>query len=104
MRDFDEFFFRSGIMMGVMAWLLIPLALLGLAIPYAVIRFRDARGESQDPQVGIKCALYFFFSLALLLFETGLTIIVVDLMLDRGRGDFPNEMQRIAGGFVVSGA
>jgi hypothetical protein len=53
------------------------------AIPYLVLRLRDSRNEKQDPQLGLKAALYFLFSVGVLLFLYGLTTLVVDLLLDR---------------------
>jgi hypothetical protein len=55
----------------------VPLALLALAIPYAVLRLRNE--DPPDPQLGAKIGLQFFFSAAILLFLTGLTITSIDL-------------------------
>ena len=94
--------------------LLLPNLLMGLAIPYAVLRLRDAKGEP-EAQAGFKAALYFFFSMSVMLILTGLTIIVVDLVMTTdfglgpprnrfaGREPFPNEAQRTAFGFLISG-
>jgi hypothetical protein len=61
---------------------LAPFALLGLAIPYAVLKSRDARAEEHDPEIGLKSALYFIFSLAILIVLTGLTVLVVDALME----------------------
>src|ERR1700682_4197694 len=54
--------------------------LLGLWVPYLLVRARDRRSEHHDPQIGIKAALYFFYSLALLVLLNGLMIVVLDMM------------------------
>jgi hypothetical protein len=59
-----------------------PALFLALAIPYAILRLRDTKNDKQDSQLGIKAALYFFFSVGILLFVSGLTTIVVDLLLE----------------------
>jgi hypothetical protein len=94
--------------------LMLPSLLMGLAIPYAVLRLRDVKGEP-EPQAGFKAALYFFFSLSMMLVMTGLTIIVVDLVMTTdfglgaprnrfgGREPFPNDAQRTSFGFMISG-
>jgi hypothetical protein len=99
-------------MSSFMVVLLLPNLLMGLAIPYAVLRLRDAKGDP-EPQAGFKAALYFFFSMSLMLVITGLTIIVVDLVLttDFGLGaprrqlrdPLPNDAQRTAFGLMISG-
>jgi hypothetical protein len=82
-RNFDvlEFSLIYGSLMG---GLLLPFVLLGLAIPYAVLRARDSR-EHPDPQLGLKAALHYFLSVSLLLFLTGLTVVSVDLITREGR-------------------
>jgi hypothetical protein len=57
-------------------------ALVGVAVPYAVLRMRDARGDYHDPQLGLKVAYHFFFSLGILLVLVGLTVNVADLIID----------------------
>jgi hypothetical protein len=82
--------------------LLVPLS---LAVPYVVLRMRDARSERPDPQLGLKAAMYFFFSLGIMLFLSGLTTLVVDLLVDEGRmpGGGLTEAQRISFAFMVAG-
>ena len=58
-------------------------ALLGLAIPYAVLYMRDSRNEEHDSEIGLKSALYFMLSLSILLILLGLTVLVVDFMQDK---------------------
>ncbi len=67
---------------------IVPFAFLALAIPYAVLRLRNEGPE--DHQLGTKVGLQFFFSAAILLGLTGLTIMAVDLIT---REDIP----RVAG-------
>jgi hypothetical protein len=111
-------------MSGFLTMSLIPFALLGLAIPYAVLKMRDARAEEHDPEIGLKSALYYIFSLSILLILLGLTILVVDALKDTGSkattravrrpGDFDpsppppakkefNQAQRTGAAFMVSG-
>ena len=78
---FDDLFFHGGALFSGLAisslLALLPL-LLGLAIPYAILHYRDSRGVERDPQLGLKTALYFFYSVCVLLFLVGLSILVVD--------------------------
>src|SRR5437762_2566678 len=78
-----EIFRELGLFMGLASVVLLsPLILLGLAIPNAILHQRNAREVERDPQLGLKAALYFFYSVSILLFLTGLSIIIVDLMRD----------------------
>jgi hypothetical protein len=56
-----------------------PVLLLGLAIPYAILKVRDARSEDSDSEIGLKSALYYGFSLGILLSLAGLTFLVYQL-------------------------
>jgi hypothetical protein len=69
--------------------LLTPFLLLSLALPYIVLRLRDQQGLERDPQVGLKAALYFFFSLGILLVLSGLTVIAVDMVQDKAQPRLP---------------
>jgi len=60
-----------------------PFVLLGLAIPYAILHARDSRGVERDPHLGLKTALYFFYSLSILVVLTGLTIIALDMVKEQ---------------------
>jgi hypothetical protein len=62
---------------GLMYWVL-----LSLAIPYAVLRIRDSNNIEQDPHVGLKCILYFAFSVGFLLLLSGLTTYVITVLDD----------------------
>jgi hypothetical protein len=64
---------------GVLALLAFPL-LLGLAIPYVLLRLQDARSEQPDESLGLKVLLHFVFSLGVLIALAGLTVLVVDLL------------------------
>jgi hypothetical protein len=75
-----------GLALLVQIILVIPFLLLALAIPYAVLHSRDSRSLERDPQLGIKTALYFFYSVCILLVLTGLTVIVVDMVQDQQWG------------------
>jgi hypothetical protein len=57
---------------------IVPFTLLALAVPYLVLRLRSEGPE--DPQLGAKIGLQFFFSVAILLGLTGLTISAVDFL------------------------
>jgi hypothetical protein len=63
-------------------FLLLPMVLFGVAVPYAVLRMRDAKAEHHDQQLGLKVAYHFFFSLGVLMVLLGLTINVADLIID----------------------
>ncbi len=85
------------------------ISLLGLAFVYAVLYLRDSRNEVHDPEIGLKAALYFMFSLSILLMLSGLTILIVDFLKDdknapsgKPLADF-NEAQRTAFAWMVSG-
>ena len=98
-----------------------PLLLLGLAIPYVVLKLQGSQDVEQDSQVGLKCGLYFIYSLSILLALLGLTIIVADLVAERHNFDgprfdpdfgrppmvwddpWPTEAQRMGGAFLLAG-
>jgi hypothetical protein len=87
----------------------IPISLLALAFPYAVLYLRDSRNEDRDPEIGLKAALYFVFSLSILLVLSGLTIIIISLLLEsepfgpnRSLSAFPQEV-RAGFAMMVSG-
>ena len=104
----ESFAFLSGFMI---ALALLPVALLGLAIPYAVLYVKDRRNEDHDSEIGLKSALYFMLSLSILLILTGLTILVVDFLLEDKRAQVPtprpsgefSPVQRNAFALMVSG-
>jgi hypothetical protein len=86
----------------------VPLVLLSLAFPYAVLRLRDAHSKEPDPHLGFKAAQGYFFSLAVLLVLTGLTLIAVDVLLPLGvpgsaRPEFPSPCQRTGAALIVAG-
>jgi hypothetical protein len=115
----NEFFFGLGLTL-ICGLILLPYLLLALAFPYAVLRLRDAQNRRPDPQLGFKVAMQFFFSLAILLILTGLTILVVDFIMDLDilgivqpgrrqffvgrRAEFPNTAQRDSLAIILSGA
>jgi len=74
--------FSGFALMGFLAYgaMLAPLLFLALALPYAVLRLRDAQNRQPDPQLGFRAAQHFFFSLGVLLALTGLSTIVADLV------------------------
>jgi hypothetical protein len=97
------------------AWVVvaIPVALLSLAIPYAILRIRDSRSPTPDPHLGFKVAMHYFFSVAVLLVLFGLTAVVAEAMARTadppfGPGpdpdEFPTEAQRAGFGMILSGA
>lgn len=78
--------------MGIAALMLIgvsmmPLILLALAVPYAVIRLKAE--NPPDSQLGVKIVVHFFFSASILIIVAGLTMLVVDWMV---RDFVPNEV------------
>lgn len=78
--------FEFGLLFGAAyAAALAPVLLLGLAVPYAVLRMEH--GSRVDPQLGMKAGLQFFFSLAVLLAVTGVTVIVVDYVARDAEAD-----------------
>jgi hypothetical protein len=80
--------------------------LVSLAVPYVVLRMRESRSASPDPQIGVKAALYFFFSFGIVLFLTGLTTFVMDLLVDKrppAVAQGLNDVQRASLGVMVSG-
>jgi hypothetical protein len=88
--------------------LIAPVLLLALAIPYAILRLRDARSDQRDPQLGLKAGLYYFYSLGVLLCLNGLTVAVVDLVMDKRPGavavvDWFTPAQRVGWAMVTSG-
>jgi hypothetical protein len=64
------------------AMILFPALLLALAIPYGIMYLRNGQEGPRDPQIGIKVALYFFFSLSILLVLNGLSVFVVDALVE----------------------
>jgi hypothetical protein len=84
MQPFRELALLSAVL--IYAVLLFPVLLLGLAIPYAVLRLGEQKSEEPDPQLGVRTALFFFFSLSVILALSGLTIIAVDFVQERGLG------------------
>jgi hypothetical protein len=64
------------------AMMLFPTLLLALAIPYGIMYLRNGQEGPRDPQIGIKVALYFFFSLSILLVLNGLSVFAVDALVE----------------------
>jgi hypothetical protein len=65
---------------------LMPVILLALAVPYAVVRLKAE--APPDSQLGVKVVVHFFFSAAILLMIAGVTMFAVDWM---ARDSLPNE-------------
>jgi hypothetical protein len=84
----DDFriFQMMGMMAGFFFILVVPFVLLSFAIPYAVLRLQDSRNPDRDPQIGLKSVLYFTFSLGVLLFLSGVNVLLYDAILDHKRG------------------
>jgi hypothetical protein len=115
---FEDLFFRGRFgssVAGVAVLLVLPL-LLGLAIPYAILHYRDGRSAERDPQIGLKAALYFFLSVSVFIFLLGASILVVETLNEMqlfgpvGGGGFRggpkagfNVMKRSAAGFMFTG-
>jgi hypothetical protein len=101
-EDFARFF---GIMsVFVWAFAFSPFLLLGLAIPYIVLRLRNQQSVLHDSQIGLKTALYYFFSLSILLTEIGLTVLAIDMLSDSmvARSGLSEE-QRLGAALVLAG-
>jgi hypothetical protein len=56
------------------------LLLLGLVLPYAVLRFNEGRRGEPDPHLGLKAALHFAASLGILLALTGAALLVGEFL------------------------
>jgi len=114
-----ENFLRDIAFAGVVSTLmfaLVPVLLLALAIPYAVLRLRASEGPEPDPQVGLKVILYYFFSVSMLMILVGFTILAIDAVQEKEealgpfgqpqrvkpRSEF-NEAQRIAVALILTG-
>jgi hypothetical protein len=80
---------------------LLPFLLLGLAIPYTVLRLTN-RPDDPDTQIGFKCAIFFAFSLGVLLMLTGLTVGLIDLL--EARGDLGTHLGRFGEGLRIAAA
>jgi hypothetical protein len=88
-------------------------SLPSFAVPYLILRLRDSRNDRADTQLGLKSALYFLFSMGIILFIYGLTALVVDLLLDHRVFNNPplpivpqkglTQMQRIGIALIVAG-
>lgn len=86
MREFES---ALGLGLAGLVWLsLLPFFLFGLAIPYAVLRIREGKGNEREPQIGLKAGLHYFTSAGILLALLGLTIIFVDLFTREERKPF----------------
>jgi hypothetical protein len=102
---FPGFEFIGGLVF-VYTLILAASSLISLAIPYIVLRMRDSRSGTPDPQIGIKAALYYFFSVGIILFLTGLTTLIMDILVDKkaAPGQGMNAVQRTSLGVMTSGA
>jgi hypothetical protein len=63
----------------VLLYIGLPFLLASLGLLYILLRQGDARSDRHDPHLGMKSALHFFFSVALLILLTGLAILADDL-------------------------
>jgi len=98
--------FELGLLSSLVWISFFPFVLLGLAIPYAVLRVRDSQ-EQPDSQLGLKTALHYFLSVGILQFLAGLSLIVVDLITRedrRGGGDNEGDTLRIGAALAAVGA
>lgn len=66
---------------------LVPLTLAALAVAYLALRFRDAREEIADPELGIKAAYHAFLTAGILLALSGLSLSVIDLLSEAFEGN-----------------
>jgi hypothetical protein len=65
---------------GIVVLSIVPVTLAALAVAYLALRFRDAREEIADPELGIKSAYHAFLTAGILLALTGLSLSVIDLL------------------------
>lgn len=104
-----------GFSFGIIVISMVPWLLLGLAIPYAVLRMRE-RGGSPDPYIGVKTTHHFFMTTGIFFMLTGFTLLAVRLMeLDNrpgfrggpfggaGDGFIDHPMVRVAFAFLIVG-
>jgi hypothetical protein len=94
--------FELGLLSSLVFWVsFVPFVLLGLAIPYAVLRGCDSR-EQPDSQLGLKTALHYFLSVGILQFLTGLSVIAVDLSTRTDRQDAQGDYDAIRMGAALA--
>ncbi len=80
-----------------------PTLFLGLALPYGILRIRDAFSPTPDPMLGAKTALHFFLSLGILQMLIAFTIVVVEFMVATREVEHFSRSQRIALALGTSG-
>jgi hypothetical protein len=88
-------------LVGMFAVSLLPFLLLALAIPYTVLRLNN-RVDDPDTQIGFKCAIFFAFSLGILLILTGLAAGLIDLLV--AKGDLGTHLAKFGEGLRLSSA
>lgn len=68
----------------------LPTILMIVALVYVALRVRDAKADTPDPDLGLKTAYWLLYSLGILTFHLGLTVLVVHLLQgDNGNGPPP---------------
>lgn len=102
----EEMMYMMIMSYGMAFLFVVPVLLIALAIPYAVLRMRDGREGPPDPQLGFKVAMHFFFSVSIIILLLGLTVIVVGILLQSGRprfDDLPGDAERVGVALIISG-
>jgi hypothetical protein len=76
--------------------------LTSFAVAYIVLRLRDARHSTHDPQLGLKVGLQYFFSVSWLLALTGAAMLVGNLLQDQK--EQWNPVQRTSTALIAVGS
>jgi hypothetical protein len=93
-----------------------PFLLLSFGITYVAVKLQDRSSDLHDPHLGQRAALYFLFSLSILVLLVGMTVLVTDFLIEnvdkapalgpprvvRGTIDW-TPMQRVAAALITAG-
>ena len=66
----------AGLGFGLLLMMVVPLALMVLVLVYVALRIRDAKAETPDPELGLKTAYWFLYTLGILILHMGAMILV----------------------------
>ena len=76
----------------------LPSALMLVALIYVALRVRDAKAETPDPELGLKTAYWFLYTLGILILHFG-AMILLSHWLQQLELTGPAPQQRVGGGF-----